>query len=57
MIAKVDMRRKNHELYDVKANLQGYRLGKSFRIKISEPFQHKFMPKEKVLISKMQKQI
>ena len=26
--AKVDMRRKNHELYDVKANLQGLQIGK-----------------------------
>ncbi|WP_344824070.1 translocation/assembly module TamB domain-containing protein [Chryseobacterium ginsenosidimutans] len=28
VIAKVDMRRKNHELYDVKANLQGLQIGK-----------------------------
>ncbi|WP_345991979.1 translocation/assembly module TamB domain-containing protein [Chryseobacterium sp. Chry.R1] len=28
VIAKVDMRRKNHELYDVKANLQGIQVGK-----------------------------
>lgn len=28
IIAKVDMRRKNHELYDVKANLQGLQIGK-----------------------------
>ncbi|PWN70069.1 cell envelope biogenesis protein AsmA [Chryseobacterium phosphatilyticum] len=28
IIANVDMRRKNHELYDVKANLQGIQVGK-----------------------------
>ena len=28
VIAKVDMRRKNHELYDVKANLQNLQIGK-----------------------------
>ncbi len=28
LIAKVDMRRKNHELYDVKANLQAIQVGK-----------------------------
>ncbi|KQT23833.1 cell envelope biogenesis protein AsmA [Chryseobacterium sp. Leaf405] len=28
VVAKVDMRRKNHELYDVKANLQGLQIGK-----------------------------
>ncbi|MCS3530507.1 translocation/assembly module TamB domain-containing protein [Chryseobacterium sp. JUb7] len=28
VIANVDMRRKNHELYDVKANLQGLQIGK-----------------------------
>lgn len=28
IIAKVDMRRKNHELYDVKANLQNLQIGK-----------------------------
>jgi len=28
IIAQVDMRRKNHELYDVKANLQGLQIGK-----------------------------
>ncbi|MDQ0592816.1 hypothetical protein QFZ37_001185 [Chryseobacterium ginsenosidimutans] len=28
VIAQVDMRRKNHELYDVKANLQGLQVGK-----------------------------
>ncbi|WP_300688851.1 translocation/assembly module TamB [Chryseobacterium sp.] len=28
VIANVDMRRKNHELYDVKANLQGIQIGK-----------------------------
>jgi len=28
VIAKVDLRRKNHELYDVKANLQGLQIGK-----------------------------
>lgn len=28
VIAQVDMRRKNHELYDVKANLQGIQIGK-----------------------------
>lgn len=28
VITKVDMRRKNHELYDIKANLQGIQIGK-----------------------------
>lgn len=28
VIAQVDMRRKNHELYDIKANLQGIQVGK-----------------------------
>ncbi len=28
VIAQIDMRRKNHELYDVKANLQGLQIGK-----------------------------
>lgn len=28
LIAQIDMRRKNHELYDVKANLQGLQIGK-----------------------------
>lgn len=28
VVAQVDMRRKNHELYDVKANLQGLQIGK-----------------------------
>lgn len=28
VVAQIDMRRKNHELYDVKANLQGLQIGK-----------------------------
>lgn len=33
IIAQVDMRRKNHELYDVKANLQGIQVGKIIQSK------------------------
>ncbi|WP_374461721.1 translocation/assembly module TamB domain-containing protein [Chryseobacterium taeanense] len=33
VVAKVDMRRKNHELYDVKANLQGLQIGKIIKNK------------------------
>ncbi|MBV8327970.1 translocation/assembly module TamB [Chryseobacterium sp.] len=33
VIAQVDMRRKNHELYDIKANLQGIQVGKIIRNK------------------------
>jgi hypothetical protein len=33
VVAKVDMRRKNHELYDVKANLQGLQIGRIIKNK------------------------
>lgn len=33
IVANVDMRRKNHELYDVKANLQGIQVGKIIKNK------------------------
>ncbi len=33
IVANVDMRKKNHELYDVKANLQGIQVGKIIRNK------------------------
>lgn len=33
VVAKVDMRRKNHELYDVKANLQGLHIGRIIKNK------------------------
>lgn len=33
VVAKVNMRRKNHELYDVKANLQGLQIGKIIKNK------------------------
>lgn len=33
VVAKVDMRRKNHELYDLKANLQGLQIGRIIKNK------------------------
>jgi hypothetical protein len=47
------MRRKNHELYDVKANLQGVQVGKIIQNKDIGPVTAQIAAKEKVLILKM----